>query len=109
MKYLFFFISDGSKSEDVFYTREKEIKEIEGLLPEINEKITDTKDMKEETIKKLGDKRMFEEGLKSEAESTGVAPEVAAPVSEITSVANGGKCNSFILTFSYFYEQFFKD
>ena len=68
--------------------------EIEGLLPEINEKITDTKDMKEETIKKLGDKRMFEEGLKSEAESTGVATEVAAPASEITSVANGGKCNS---------------
>ena len=40
--------------------------------------------MKEETFKKLGDKRMFEEGMKMEADN---APAEAAPVS-----TNGGKC-----------------
>ena len=39
---------DESKKDDVFYTREKEIAEIEALLPEIKEKITDTLEMKEE-------------------------------------------------------------
>lgn len=80
---------DGSKADDAFYTREKEISEIEGLLPEITEKINDTKDMKEETIKKLGDKRMFEEGLKAEADDATPAVEAATTSSEITSVSNG--------------------
>jgi len=54
---------DPSKARDAFYTRENEIKEIESLIPEIREKILDTKDMKSETFKKLGDKRLMEEGM----------------------------------------------
>merc|ERR1719445_264368 len=57
---------DPSKKNDAFYTREKEIEEIESLVPEIREKIADTNDMKEETLKKLGDKRlMLEEEIAS--------------------------------------------
>ena len=36
--------------KDAFYSREREIDEIKGLIPEIREKITDTKDMQEETF-----------------------------------------------------------
>merc|ERR1712029_82610 len=49
---------DPSKKADAFYTREAEIKEIESLLPEIKEKITDTNDMKAETKKKLAEARL---------------------------------------------------
>ena len=48
--------SDPLRKPDAFYTREKEIEEIKSLIPEIKEKIADTKDMQNETIKKLGDK-----------------------------------------------------
>ena len=58
-------ILDPSKVRDAFYTRENEIKQIESLIPEIKEKIADTKDMKTETFKKLGDKRLMEEGIAS--------------------------------------------
>lgn len=54
---------DPSKAKDAICTRENEIKEIESLIPEINEKIVDTKDMKTETIKKLVDKKITEEGI----------------------------------------------
>jgi len=37
---------DESKADDAFYTREGEITELEALIPEIEEKIQDTKDMK---------------------------------------------------------------
>merc|ERR1712241_1392907 len=47
-----------AKAKDAFYTAEKEVKEIEGIIPEIKEKIADTKDMAKETIKKIGDKRL---------------------------------------------------
>jgi len=56
---------DPTKVRDAFYTRENEIKQIESLIPEIKEKIADTKDMKTETFKKLGDKRLMEEGIAS--------------------------------------------
>jgi len=49
---------EASKAKDAFYTAEKEVKEIEGIIPEIKEKIADTKDMQTETIKKIGDKRL---------------------------------------------------
>merc|ERR1712193_62953 len=49
---------EETKAKDAFYTAEKEVKEIEGIIPEIKEKIADTKDMQEETIKKIGDKRL---------------------------------------------------
>ena len=50
-----------SKKDDAFYTREREIDEIESLVPEIREKIADTRDMPAETNKKLGDKVLAEE------------------------------------------------
>jgi len=37
---------DEAKADDAFYTREGEITELEALIPEIEEKIQDTKDMK---------------------------------------------------------------
>ena len=46
---------DESKKDDVFYTREKEIAEIEALIPEIKEKITDTVEMKEENNRKMAE------------------------------------------------------
>merc|ERR1712013_288765 len=46
---------DLAKQSDAFYTREKEIAEIEALIPEIKEKITDTNEMKEESIKKVAE------------------------------------------------------
>merc|ERR1712029_1108792 len=46
---------DESKKDDAFYTREKEIAEIESLIPEIKEKITDTNEMKEESLRKIAE------------------------------------------------------
>lgn len=51
---------EANKAKDAFYNSEREIKEIEGIIPEIKEKIADTKDMQQETIKKIGDKRLVE-------------------------------------------------
>ena len=41
----------------------KEIAELEGLIPEIREKIADTKDMQQETLKKIGDRRLIEDAF----------------------------------------------
>jgi len=58
---------DPSKKKDAFYTRDREIEEIQGIIPEIREKIADTKDMQEETIKKIGDKRLLEDAFAAAA------------------------------------------
>lgn len=55
---------DPSKAGDATYSRENEIKEIDSLIPEIREKVADTKDLKAEAYKKLSDKRLVEEGIK---------------------------------------------
>ena len=53
---------DESRTDDAFYTREREIDELEKLLPEIKEKIQDTKEMKEETIRKMKEEAGFSNG-----------------------------------------------
>ena len=45
----------------------KEIAELEGLIPEIREKIADTKDMQQETLKKIGDRRLIEDAFNGSA------------------------------------------
>merc|ERR1711956_19713 len=44
---------DESKKDDALYTREKEVAELEALIPEIREKITDTNEMKAESLRKM--------------------------------------------------------
>ena len=46
-------LPDESKKEDALYTREKEVAELEALIPEIKEKITDTNEMKAESLRKM--------------------------------------------------------
>ncbi len=43
--------------KDAFQTPAREVTEIEALLPEIREKIADTRDMQEETFRKLHEKK----------------------------------------------------
>merc|ERR1712114_7179 len=50
---------DETRTDDAFYTREKEIEELEKLLPEIREKIQDTNEMKEETLRKMKEEAGF--------------------------------------------------
>ena len=44
---------DDLKKDDFEHTREKEISELEALVPEVKEKITDTNEMKTENIRKM--------------------------------------------------------
>lgn len=53
---------DLSRTDDAFYTKEREIAELEKLLPEIQEKIQDTESMKKETIRKMKEEAGFSNG-----------------------------------------------
>lgn len=72
------------KSEDPFYTIEGEIKELKELLPEIQEKIVDMKDFKQETC------RLVIEGIKSKVAGSctnGAGPSTA-PTTSTSSTAD---------------------
>merc|ERR1712029_771589 len=78
---------DESKKDDAFYTREKEIKELEALIPEIKEKITDTIEMKEERVRKIAEVKEqmgFGSGSSSGAGTSGEGSSSAKPISSIS-------------------------
>jgi len=62
---------DETRTDDAFYTREREIEELEKLLPEIREKIVDTNEMKVETVRKMKEQAGvgFENGAASSSSS----------------------------------------
>eukprot|EP00090_Calanus_glacialis_P004217 TRINITY_DN1311_c0_g1_i1.p1 TRINITY_DN1311_c0_g1~~TRINITY_DN1311_c0_g1_i1.p1 ORF type:complete len:412 (-),score=209.10 TRINITY_DN1311_c0_g1_i1:572-1807(-) len=76
---------DEAKKNDAFYTREKEIAEIEALIPEIKEKITDTNEMKDESIKKVAElKEQIGFGSSSSSSGAGSSTSTAKPIATIS-------------------------
>jgi len=75
---------DVAKQSDAFYTREKEIAEIESLIPEIKEKITDTNEMKEESIKKVAEMKEQIGFGSSSSNGAGSSSSGAKPISTIS-------------------------
>jgi len=65
---------DDSKKDDSEHTREKEISELEALVPEIKEKITDTNEMKTENIRKMKEAVGFTSGSESSTSATSGKP-----------------------------------
>ena len=54
---------NDSKKDDLEHTYEKEISELEALVPEIKEKITDTNEMKTKKLCKMKEAIGFTSGL----------------------------------------------
>ena len=52
---------DEAKANDAFYSREAEITELEALIPEIEEKIQDTKDMKSQDAENQKEENGFKQ------------------------------------------------
>ena len=84
---------DTEKASDAFYSREKEIKEIEALIPEIKEKIADTEEMREEASRKVaemkeqmgfGSSSSFPKSGDSSSSFSGASGSGAKPVSSIS-------------------------
>ena len=65
---------DNSKADDAFYTREREITELVSLVPEIEEKIQDTKDMKKEAEKSGKEEAGFGSGGSTSSSGAGAKP-----------------------------------
>ncbi|KAG7210439.1 hypothetical protein KM043_011971 [Ampulex compressa] len=84
-------MKESPKSDDPFYTVEGEIQELKELLPEIQEKITDMKDFKQEACKLVleGIKNRVAGGCSngagpSDASSSSAPPKVQKPASDIS-------------------------
>eukprot|EP00092_Neocalanus_flemingeri_P006186 GFUD01006658.1.p1 GENE.GFUD01006658.1~~GFUD01006658.1.p1 ORF type:complete len:447 (+),score=151.30 GFUD01006658.1:58-1341(+) len=82
---------DETKKDNIFHTREKEIAEIESLIPEIKEKITDTNEMKDESVRKVAEMKeqigfgsSSSSGTGSSSSSSTVKPISAKPISSIS-------------------------
>jgi len=73
---------DESKKEDATYTREKEAAELEALIPEIKEKITDTNEMKAESLRKMREAVGFPSagGSSDGASGSGSSPKPVASI-----------------------------
>jgi len=73
---------DESKKEDATYTREKEAAELEALIPEIREKITDTNEMKAESLRKMREAVGFPSagGSSDGASASGSSPKPVASI-----------------------------
>lgn len=77
------------QSDDPFYTVEGEIKELQELLPEIQEKIADINDMKKEAnvLKEIKEERLngcSSEGEANEASASGSSSSTSKPASDIS-------------------------
>jgi len=70
---------DEANKNDAFHTREREVAELEALIPEIKEKIADTKEMKEENLRKMRESVGFSSGS-GEGSSSNADPK---PISSI--------------------------
>ncbi|KAF7395934.1 hypothetical protein HZH68_009984 [Vespula germanica] len=79
-------ITEPPKTDDPFYTVEGEIQELKDLLPEIQEKITDMQDFKQEACK------LVIESLKSEVSRSN--SNGAGPSSDTSSSSAGSSTNS---------------
>eukprot|EP00092_Neocalanus_flemingeri_P016252 GFUD01017596.1.p1 GENE.GFUD01017596.1~~GFUD01017596.1.p1 ORF type:complete len:393 (+),score=109.49 GFUD01017596.1:380-1558(+) len=82
---------DETKKDNIFHTREKEIAEIESLIPEIKEKITDTNEMKDESVRKVAEMKeqigfgsSSSSGAGSSSSSSTAKPISAKPISSIS-------------------------
>ena len=76
---------DESKKDDAFYTREKEMAELESLIPEIKEKITDTNEMREESLRKIAEvKEQIGFGASSSGGASSTSSGSSKPISSIS-------------------------
>ena len=77
---------DESKKDDAFYIREKEIAELESLIPEIKEKIADTNEMREESLRKIAEVKE-QMGFGSSSSSGGTSSSTSGSAKPISSIS----------------------